>query len=423
MNNHRKQQLLYLIADILSAVVVWVCFLIVRWLVYNERGGNLLIPAFTFYRPLIIYPIFCVVVYYLSGFYMRPMEKSIGKIVGPTLASAVVISLTAFFVIVIDDEVQNARAYIWSLLILFGLQTLWSLVPRLLIGYLTRSSVTRQEYTIRSLKQVDDFVLAHRLNPYDRVVIDLKRNGNEQDLYTIIGLLYPHHVEIAVEPKLIDLLTGAARISDVCSRPLIEINELKMSDTALCIKRAFDIVFSVVMMVVLSPLYLLLTILVKRSSPGPVLFRQERIGKHGVPFEIIKFRTMISNSEGDIPQLTLDDDPRVTPLGRVMRKYRLDELPQLWNVLRGDMSVVGPRPERRYFIDKISQQAPYYCLLYKVRPGLTSWGPIRVGYTDTLKKMIDRLNYDIAYTENMSIALDLKIMFYTISVIVDGKGK
>lgn len=423
MNNHRKQQLLYLIADILSAVVVWVCFLIVRWLVYNERGGNLLIPAFTFYRPLIIYPIFCVVVYYLSGFYMRPMEKSVGKIVGPTLASAVVISLTAFFVIVIDDEVQNARAYIWSLLILFGLQTLWSLVPRLMIGYMTRSSVTRQEYTIRSLKQVDDFVLAHRLNPYDRVVIDLKRNGNEQDLYTIIGLLYPHHVEIAVEPKLIDLLTGAARISDVCSRPLIEINELKMSDTALCIKRAFDIVFSVVMMVVLSPLYLLLTILVKRSSPGPVLFRQERIGKHGVPFEIIKFRTMISNSEGDIPQLTLDDDPRVTPLGRVMRKYRLDELPQLWNVLRGDMSVVGPRPERRYFIDKISQQAPYYCLLYKVRPGLTSWGPIRVGYTDTLEKMIDRLNYDIAYTENMSIALDLKIMFYTISVIVDGKGK
>lgn len=423
MNNHRKQQLLYLIADILSAIAVWVCFLIVRWLVYNERGGNLLIPAFTFYRPLIIYPIFCVVVYYLSGFYMRPMEKSVGKIVGPTLASAVFISLTAFFVIVIDDEVQNARAYIWSLLILFGLQTLWSLVPRLMIGRLTRSSVTRQEYTIRSLKQVDDFVSAHRLNPYDRVVIDLKRNGNEQDLYTIIGLLYPHHVDIAVEPKLIDLLTGAARISDVCSRPLIEINELKMSDTALCIKRGFDIVFSVVMMAVLSPLYLLLTILVKMSSPGPVLFRQERIGKHGVPFEIIKFRTMLPNSEGDVPQLTLDDDPRVTPLGRVMRKYRLDELPQLWNVLCGDMSVVGPRPERRYFIDKISQKAPYYCLLYKVRPGLTSWGPIRVGYTDTLEKMIDRLNYDIAYTENMSIALDLKIMFYTISVIVDGKGK
>jgi lipopolysaccharide/colanic/teichoic acid biosynthesis glycosyltransferase len=129
------------------------------------------------------------------------------------------------------------------------------------------------------------------------------------------------------------------------------------------------------------------------------------------------------HAESEKPQLSLDNDPRVTNVGKFLRKYRLDELPQFWNILKGDMSIVGPRPERRYFINQIEEQAPYYCMIYKIRPGLTSWGPIRVGYTDTLEKMVSRLNYDIVYVENMSLGLDLKIMFYTLGVIFNGKGK
>jgi lipopolysaccharide/colanic/teichoic acid biosynthesis glycosyltransferase len=133
---------------------------------------------------------------------------------------------------------------------------------------------------------------------------------------------------------------------------------------------------------------------------------------------------MVDHAEqDDRPQLTADNDPRITSAGKWLRKYRLDELPQLWNILTGDMSVVGPRPERAFFITQIMAEAPYYCLLYKVRPGLTSWGPIRVGYTDTMEKMIERLNCDVVYVENMSLLLDMKILFYTIGVILRGKGK
>ena len=427
-NRRKKQQLLYVFIDILSSLLVWGCFLIFRWLVYDGRVfsiDSVLVPMFNFYTPLIVYPIGCLVIYYLSGYYLRPLRKPYLRELRRTFVSALIISFGAFFIFIIDDPVTQYERYFTSLLVLFALQFLGSYIPRWLVTYISHKldNDTPRTYTIHTMKEVEQFEQAHAVEPYDEVILDFKSKTKENDIYTLINRLYPRNVEISVVPSLYDMLTGAAMIDEVSDQPLIHITGHKMSDTELCIKRAFDIIVSAAMLVLLSPLYLILTLLVWYSSKGPVFYRQERIGLHGLPFEIIKFRTMCVHAESEIPQLSADNDPRITKVGKWMRKYRLDELPQFWNILRGDMSIVGPRPERRYFINQIEEKAPYYCMIYKIRPGLTSWGPIKVGYTDTLDKMIRRLNYDIVYIENMSLTLDIKIMFHTIGVIFNGKGQ
>lgn len=427
-NRRKKQQLLYILVDILSSLLVWGSFLIFRWLVYDGKVfsvDSVLIPMFNFYTPLIAYPIGCLIIYYLSGYYLRPLRKPYLRELRRTFISALIISFGAFFIFIIDDPVTQYERYITSLIVLFVLQFIGSYIPRLLVTYISHKFDHDEPriYTIHSMNEVEQFELAHQLEPYDEVILDFKSKSKENDIYTLINRLYPCNVEISVVPSLYDMLTGAAMIDDVSDQPLIRISEHKMSDTGLCIKRAFDVVVSAMMLILLSPLYLILSLLVWYSSEGPVFYKQERIGLHGLPFNIIKFRTMCVHAEEATPQLSADDDPRITKVGKWMRKYRLDELPQLWNILRGEMSIVGPRPERRYFINQIEEKAPYYCMIYKIRPGLTSWGPIKVGYTDTLDKMIRRLNYDIVYIENMSIRLDIKIMFHTIGVIFNGKGK
>lgn len=188
------------------------------------------------------------------------------------------------------------------------------------------------------------------------------------------------------------------------------------------IKRLLDIIGSVVGLVVFSPVFLVAYVSLKLSANGPAIYRQERIGRGGKPFFIYKFRTMVEDSEvGGIPLLAEENDARLTKVGRFLRSHHLDELPQLWNVLRGDMSFVGYRPERKYFIDKIMEIRPDYAELYKIRPGITSFATLYNGYTNTMEKMIRRLDLDLEYLRNMSLAEDMKIVACTFFSIVSGR--
>ena len=423
MNLRRKQQLWYLIADLISSELVWLCFLIFRWIVYDGRVKMLqdaLIPAFDFWPPLIVYPLVCLVVYYLSGYYLRPFQKPLWREFLRTFGSAIVISLLFFFIIIIDDPTENYRRYLVSLGVLFGLQFTLSYIPRLTITLLSRRRGILRTKVVHSMEEAEQLTAGEQ----DEVILDLPSGYTDRQLYELIARLYPLSCEISMVPRVYDMLTGAARIGQLDRPSLIRITEQHMTDAELCIKRAFDIVASATGLIILSPLFAIIALQVKLGSKGPVIYSQERIGLYGLPFAIYKFRTMVADAEAEgVPQITHDNEPRITKIGKWLRKYRLDELPQLWNILRGDMSIVGPRPERPYFIEKIMTEAPYYCLLYKVRPGLTSWGPIRVGYTDTMEKMIERLNCDVVYVENMSLLLDMKILFFTTGVIFHGKGK
>jgi len=203
---------------------------------------------------------------------------------------------------------------------------------------------------------------------------------------------------------------------------LVDISKADMSESTINLKRTSDIIISIIALILISPLILILSILIKCDSKGPIFYKQKRIGYHKKPFNIYKFRSMKVDAEANGPTLSTLDDPRITKLGKVMRKYRLDELPQFWNVVKGDMSLVGPRPEREYYIKQIIKIAPYYSLVHQVRPGITSWGMVKFGYASNVDEMISRLKYDLLYIENVSLAVDLKIIFYTINTVFTGKG-
>ena len=247
--------------------------------------------------------------------------------------------------------------------------------------------------------------------------------GNDRaKTFNLINSLYKYDLPIMLEAKEYEILTSRIRLSDIYGAPFVDVSVLSLSDMQENIKRFIDIIFSSIAITILSPLMAYVALRIKFGSKGPVIYKQKRVGFKRKEFTMYKFRSMIENAEEETPMLSSRNDQRITKFGKWLRKYRIDELPQFWNVIKGDMSLVGPRPERKYFVDKIIERAPYYSLLHRVRPGITSWGMVNYGYARNIDEMIERLKFDILYLENMSLLIDFKILFYTVKIVFTGRG-
>ena len=288
-----------------------------------------------------------------------------------------------------------------------------------------QSSVVGEEgLPIPCLGNINDITSVIREKNIEDVIIAIETSEHER-LKEIMDTLFDFGEKIYVKiiPDMYDIMLGSVQMNEIYGAVLISIKQELMPKWERLLKRLMDIAVSAVLLLIMTPVILYVMLRVRLSSPGPVFFRQERVGLNGKPFKLVKFRSMWIDAEKHGPQLSKEADPRCTPWGAVMRKWRLDEVPNFWNVLKGDMSLVGPRPERQFFINQIMEKAPHYRHLLKVRPGITSWGQVKYGYASNVDEMLARLKFDILYIENMSLVLDLKIIFYTVMVLLQGKGK
>ena len=468
----RFQYIKLVAADFGAALVAWMCFYLLRKYLLNEMTGYHFTEGalFDLTGSAVVIAIFWTVLYTLVGEYRDVFRKSrlaeIIRLARVSLLGAVVI----FFTLLLDDQgVANYRAYYKTFTAYLLLHFVISAVLRTIAVSSVQGQIRKGHISFPTLL-VGANALAmstfHELNRTSRHLglrmvgftpvgdsVDLElaaalpQQASYQRLPALVRALHIEQVVIAIEPSehrliqdiltllegsparisilpdLYQMLLGSVKVNHLFGTPLIEIKQDLLPVWQVVLKRLIDVVGSALFMLLACWVYAFTAVMVKLSSPGPVFYRQERIGKNAHPFNIIKFRSMYVDAEKQGPALSSDHDPRITPWGRFMRKVRLDELPQFWNVLKGDMSIVGPRPERQFFIDQIIKIAPHYRHLHRVRPGLTSLGQVKYGYAETVAQMVERLKFDILYIENMSLAMDFRVLLYTLKIIVEGRGK
>jgi exopolysaccharide biosynthesis polyprenyl glycosylphosphotransferase len=472
--NKTKLTCAYLFFDILAALVTWVGLYMYRKHVGESADMSTILLSMRadskFCLGLLLYPLYWLFFHAFFGYYNKIYRKSRLDELVTTFGVTLFGCLVFFFVFILDDIVTSPNDYVKYLIFLFFWQFILTYIPRLSITtYINKRIhngqigfntiiVGHDEMAVKAyetvLKQqsrsghffigyirVDDThpdMMQGKLecvgnisdiaqvvdNHHVEEIVVALHNGQRKYVQQVLALVRRNHnLTISMVPQEHDVLMGSVKTSSVLDEPLISVTPDYLPTWQRFVKRGCDILLSLIAMVLLLPVYIFLAIGVKRSSKGPIFYMQERIGYLGKPFNIIKFRSMCENAETDKPMLSSDDDPRITPFGKFMRQYRLDETPQFFNVLRGDMSLVGPRPERQYYIDQIMERAPYYQLLLGVKPGITSWGQVRFGYAENVDEMIERLRWDILYIENMSILMDIKILIYTVLIILKREGK
>ncbi len=467
----RFQIALHIIADLISAGSAWLLFFLYRKHIVEAGKHGYDIPVnndLKLYAGLLAIPLMWLLIYAGSGYYKNIFRRSRLREVERTFISGIVGSLIVFFLLILDDSVGNYRDYYKSLLVYFSLHTGITMVLRLALVSRTIYMIQHRKWGYRTLLVgnghnavklyreltgakksegffIEGYISGKNLNLSDMGTLPCL--GTKEEISAVIekhqiedviiclddeehdwvpGLvdqIQNEKVHLKILPDSYGMVLGMVKMNNILGAMLVEVDFEVMPQWQKTAKRFFDISISLMALLMGLPVFLLIAIAIKLDSNGPVFFRQQRIGFKGKTFHIFKFRSMRTDAESSGPQLSSEKDPRRTHVGAFLRKSRLDELPQFINVLMGEMSIVGPRPERKFFIEQIVKKAPYYVRLHRIKPGITSWGQVKFGYAENVDQMVERMKYDILYLENMSLGLDVKIMIYTAMIMIQGRGK